>query len=171
MPLVQPGQSGSGPVNWPSHFPHSLFPISLSRVPELPGEENRLHLRRHAPTNSGHLRRRAVGQNAPLGLLYLSTEGISASSSLVAMPDPRPSRVRVRVPASSYSLRRSSWLGAEQGLCAVTSWCGAVLLCFFHDYGVPPPRVARALPRRRGATATVDRYFPLSLPSFLLLDA
>ena len=105
-----------------------LSSISLSRVPELSGEENRLHLRRHAPANSGHLRRRAVGQNAPLGLLYLSTEGISTSSSLVAMPCPRPSRVRVRVPASSYSLRRSSWLGAEQGLCAVTSWCGAVRL-------------------------------------------
>ena len=99
---------------------------SLSRPCALVGERNRLRLHRAALANSGHLRRRAVGQTPPQGSLYHSTEGIASSISC-GHARPRPSRVRVRVPANLSSLRRSWWLGAEQwALCRHgVVWCGA----------------------------------------------
>ena len=100
-----------------------------------------------------------MGQTPPLGFLYPLTEGISASCSLVAMPN--PALLGLGLGFRRASLPSSARRGSVQssGLCAVAAWWG-VMYWFLLYCGVPPPLVARALPRRRGATATVDRYTP-----------
>ena len=129
----------------------------------LSGERNHPRLRRAALANSGRLRHRAVGQTPPRTPLYLFPEGIAPSRSLVAMPDPAHLGLGFR----QARLFSGACRGTAQSntLCAVTARWGVVVKSFFRDCGVPPPWVAQALPRRRGATATADRYESSLLPS------
>ena len=155
MPLVQQGWTGS---KWLGFGQLTEPPLSLSSPSSKAVK---------SPTPcSGQLRqlhRHGVGQTTPPTPLYLLTEGIELPVTLVAMPIPAHLGLGFHRWSSPPSALVMAW--CRVAICAFTAWCGGVSFILYR--GVSPPLVARALPRCRGAMATVGRYvsfFPPSTP-------